>query len=69
MDVLVLLMVVLSFWRPTLPPTGREAVARAVIVFPFVYFTITGILSDWAIWLWYMYAVVPASAVAAIPPT
>src|SRR5262249_43830850 len=29
-----------------------------------VYFTVIGVISDWSIWIWYMYPVVPATAVA-----
>lgn len=56
---------VLIGWRRLRPADGTwAAIHRALILFPFALFGTQFLVSDWILWPWYLYCLVPALAVA-----
>src|SRR5262249_27730478 len=58
-------MLALARVRETIPASGRAPLVHALVGCPLVYFAVIGLISDWGLWIWYMYPVVPATAIAA----
>jgi hypothetical protein len=57
-------MLALSLVRRTVP-ARCAGVAWTLVGFPVAYYAVLGVISTWEIWGWYLYPVVPATAVAA----
>jgi hypothetical protein len=60
---LIIELAVLSLRARTIP---RQApLGWMLVAFPAIYLLLLAVISDWMIWPWYMYALVPATALAA----
>ncbi len=61
--VLAIVMAGLSLFRRAIP-SAHAPMAWVVVGFPVLYYAVLGVISDWVIWVWYLYPLVPAGAVA-----
>jgi hypothetical protein len=62
---LTIQFLVLSALRQTVPIGARAPLGFAVVGFLFCYCAVLAVVSDWTIWGWYMYPIVPVTAITA----